>query len=155
LGTATFARSGNDFSAAGVAEVAERDVDAAGEGGIVGHEIQHHGSVAEQSNVRAAAGTAAGEDFSAAIAVDIARGNADSAGEVGIIGEKAIQHGAVLAANYGDVRTAAGAGAANDVRGAVAIDVARRHVNAADEVGIEREELTQQLARDAVVYMDV
>src|SRR5207302_1882187 len=110
---------------------------AAGEQAVVGEEIGEYGKVgaAEDLDLRAAARPGAGNDVGLAVAVHVPGGDEHAAGEFGVVGEKAAEQGQVDAAEDLDVRAAAGARAGNDVIGAVAIDVAGGHADAAAEVG--------------------
>ncbi len=90
--------------------------------------------------MRTAAGTGGRDDIGPAVAVVVGRADADAAAEAAAVGEEVRQQvGRIRAAEDPHVRAAAGAGAGDDVGPAIAVEVARRHVDAAGEaaVGLE------------------
>src|SRR5207237_172114 len=76
-----------------------------------------------------------------AVVVRVAGSDEDAAREREIVGEEALQERAIGAAEDFDVRAAARSGSGNDVRHAVAIDVANRHADPAAEATVKRGDL--------------
>src|SRR5262249_33868251 len=113
---------------------------------------------AEDPDVRPAARAGAGDDVREAVAVDVGRGDEHPATERGRIGEKAADGaGQELerpAVKYFDVRPASRAGGGNDVRNAVAVDVAAGHAHAAAERAVEGIELEGHLPGSRVERTD-
>src|SRR5262249_44054152 len=113
------------------------------------------GGPAEDLHVRATTRAGAGDDVGLAVAVDVAGCHRHAAVEVDVVGHEAHQQRPVLAAEDLDLRPTPGAGADDDVRGAVAVDVGRGDVDAAAEGGVERHEAHQQRAGLAVEDLDL
>src|SRR5204863_384827 len=102
-------------------------------------------------DVRAGARPGPDDEVRSAVGVDGGGGDGHPPAEVGGEGEEAGQEAAVLALEDLDVRAGAGPGADDDVRYAVAVDVADRHGGRAREAR-ERRELTQQMEVDVVDF---
>src|SRR5262249_61086199 len=111
--------SGRAGGAAAAVDAAGRDVDAAGEAGVVGEETLQQRAVlaAEDLDVRRDARPGAGDDVGGAVAVDVAGGHEHAAGERPVVGEETPDQGAGEAVEDLDVRAAGGAGAGDDVVG--------------------------------------
>src|SRR5262249_46309644 len=142
VGTAAGPGAGDNVGTAATLDLAGRDADAAREVNVIREEAEQRvwraerGDVAapfENRDVGTTAGVGAADDVSGAIAVHAAGRNVDAAGEMHVVGEKAGQHRAVQPADHGNIGTAAGSGAADNVWIAVAVDVANGHTDAAGE----------------------
>src|SRR5439155_1207463 len=133
------------------------NVEASAETWVVGEEVVELPALesVRDAHVRATAGARDRHDIGAAVAVAIYGRHADAAREAGIVGEEVGEHGVVAAAEGDDIGTAAGIGADNDVRGAIAVDVAGRDKAATGEAGIEGEEDQHQPPGDAVKDPDL
>src|SRR5262249_13163776 len=84
----TGSRAGVGLAVVDAADVdlADRDVDAAGEVGVVGEELVEELAVlAEHSDVRSPARAGAGDDVVGALAVEVAGGDMDAAVEAGVV----------------------------------------------------------------------
>src|SRR5439155_10781348 len=99
---------------------------------------------AKDLDLRAAAGAGRGDDVGETVAVHIPGRDADAAPERRIVSEEAEQRLAGDAVEDLDVRPAALVGGGDDVRMAVAVDVAGGHEDAAAEVLVEGEEAAQR-----------
>src|SRR5262249_15113696 len=99
---------------------------------------------ADDRHLRAAGGVGTGNDVGEAVGVDIARRHEGAAGELRRQREEVADWLERLAVEYRHLRPRAGAGGADDVRGAVGVDVAQRHTHAAEEAGRERVEAGNQ-----------
>src|SRR5438552_6065818 len=96
----------------------------------------------EGTDVGSAARAGSGDDFGPAIAVDVAGGDENATGEARGIGKVTVEHGT------GDVenrhfRTAAWAGAADELGPAGAVHVAGCDAHPAGELRVEREEVEE------------
>src|SRR5207253_3243377 len=106
------AGAGDDLSLLVAVGVAGRDVDAAGEGRVVGVEAGEDVQVvpAEDLDVRPTAAAGAGDDIGVAVAVHVAAGHEHASGEGRVIGVEAQDLVAVGAVEDLDVRAAEVAG---------------------------------------------
>ena len=113
-------RSCHDPAVPVAADVADRDIHAAAEGWVVGHEtlLDAAGRV-ENFDVRPAAEARAGDDH--VEAVESSRSDAGAAAKGGVIGKEVRDHGAGLPVERLDVRAAAQSGTGHQVRDRIAI----------------------------------
>src|SRR5205823_2367724 len=142
VGPAAGAGPGDDVGAAVTGHVSGGDAHAAREGNVV-REVadQRHAVLAGQDeDVGAAAGVGADDDVGVAVAVGVAGRHVAAAGEVHVEGEEVVNLAPVLAGKDDHVRSAAGAGGADDVRVAVGVHVADRDPHAAGELRVKGEE---------------
>src|SRR5262249_12436042 len=107
-------------------DVAAGDEDASGEVGAKRKHALQKGEIgsAKDFDMRPAPRTGAGDDVGESIVIHIARADARSTGECLAIRVETLQQREIGAAEHLDVGPAAGPGTGNDVRPAVAIDVA-------------------------------
>src|SRR5205807_41239 len=98
------------------------------------------GQAVEHLDVRPTAVTRSGDDVSAAVAGDVAGCDRHPAVEADVVGVEAPQDGVGGAVEDLDVRPRARAGADDDVGAAIAVDVAGRHGDRADEGRVESQE---------------
>src|SRR5262249_25675374 len=110
------------------------------------------GNAVVHRDLRQSARPCPGDDVGEAVAVHVAGADADTAREGRRESEEVSQY-TTAAAEDAHFRSAAGIGAADNVRGAVAVNVARGHEDAAGEDGGEREEITDQ--RPALAVEDL
>src|SRR5690349_20003011 len=94
------------------------------------------------------------DDVGAAVAIDVGRGDAHGTSDSGQ-GEEAADLRATYPVEDLDVAVVAAVGDDDDVVGAVAVDVARRHVHPAHEGGLEGEEAEALRSGVAVENLDV
>src|SRR5262249_59256871 len=109
----------------------------------------------EGLEVGPAAAPGPGHDVAQSVPAQIACGHRAPAGEARVVGEERPQDRAIRTAEDPDVRAAAGAGRGDDVRHAVALDVADRHVHAPGEARVVGEERPQDRAVEAAHDLDV
>src|SRR5207247_306068 len=130
--------------AAGGGVPGRTDADAARKADVVREEAGQYSGVgaAEHGHVRAAARARAGDEVGVAVAVHVAGRHVAAAGKVRVVGEELADQVSGLAVVDVDVRPAARGRGGDNVRHAVAGDVADRHADAAAEirvVGVEGE----------------
>src|SRR5207248_324035 len=113
------------------------------------------GRAVGRAHVRPAARARHRDHVGPAVAVAVNGCDPHAAGEVNVVGEVAEQDRAVQAVEGGDVRPAAGVGADDDVRGAVAVHVAGRYVGTAGEVDVVSVEVQELPTVRAAVGDDV
>src|SRR5207248_8256704 len=126
------AGAANDVDPPGAGDVAGGHAHAAGEVRVVGEEAAEGraAAAAVDGNARPAAGVRPTHYVGEAVAIHVPGGDGHAAREGLVEGHKVLQVGAVLAADDHDVGPAPGAGGADDVRRAVAVDVADGHADA-------------------------
>src|SRR5207247_657882 len=129
----------------------------AGETHVIGEEVKEWRVVraAEDDDVRSAPRVGADDDVGEAVAIDVAGGDERAPGEVGIIGEELADQLARPAVVDVDVGSAARARRGDDVRDAVAVNVADGHADAAREVRIVGKEVETDGAGRGVKDDDV
>src|SRR5262249_21857399 len=127
--------AGDDVGDVVAVGVDRRHAHAAAEVRVVGEEAGPRGAplAAEHLDVRAAAGPGPRDDLGAAVLVEVPGGDVDAAGEGRGVGQEAGDRCRIDAAERLHVRSAAGAGAGDDVGVLVAVDVADGDVDAAAE----------------------
>ena len=138
-------------------DVARGDVDPAHEGRVVGEEAAdlRERRAVPHPHVRSAPEPRAGDDVGEAVAVDVARGHVHAAGECRVVGEEAADWREGHAVPDPDVRSAAGPRAGDDVRAAIAVDVARGDEHASGERRVVREEAADLGERHAIPHAHV
>src|SRR5207244_1698663 len=105
-------------------------------------------------DVRSAAFAGAGDDVGVPVAVHVTDGDVDAAVELRVVGHEPLKFGAGLAVEHLDERQTAGAGGGDDLRHAVAGDVAGGDADAAAVRLVIGQEAELQLARGGVVDVD-
>ena len=128
---------GQDIGVTVAIEVVGGHAHTAREGGIIGQELSQEGCVraAENLDIGGRAGAVTDDDIVKAIAVEIGGGHGQAAAERGRRGKETGQFGMGMAVENADARQAAGAIGGDDIRAAIAVDVAGGHANAAAEAG--------------------
>src|SRR5262249_51835146 len=136
-----------DVRAAVAVDVARGNADSAREGRGGGEETgqRRAGAALSDGHFRPAALVGRGDDVRAAVPVDVGGRHERAAGEGCRQGEEVANQLKRLALEDADLRAAAGAGGADDVGHAVAVDVAHGHARAAGEGGCKGEEVGNQL----------
>src|SRR5262249_35180680 len=139
------AHAGDDVRDPVPVHVAGGDPHAAGEIRVVREEARNRvgrpgqrqvRSAPDHGDVGSAAGVGADDHVGVAVAVHVSGRDVAAAGKIRVEGHEVSQRGAVLAAEDDDVRPAAGAGGADDVREAVVVHVADGHAHATGEVWV-------------------
>src|SRR5207249_2577150 len=97
----------------------------------------------------------AADNVGEAVAVHVAGSDVDAAGEGHVVGEKLPEKGAVTAVVDMNIRPAAGTRPGDDVRHAIAVDVADGHTDAAGEIRGVGEEAEPELSRRGVKDLHV
>src|SRR5262249_49177860 len=125
---------------------AVRDEDAAGEGGVVGHETVQfrEGDAVQDAHEGAGTGSCRRDDVRVPVAGEVAGADVNAPAEGRVEGEGVLQQAPVGTAEDLDQRAAAGARRRYDVGLAIAVHVAGRDEDAAGEGGLVGHELVQQ-----------